>query len=45
MDTQQLKAVPEQALKKANAPPENNRLLNDLPDEVKQRIFPHLELV
>lgn len=45
MDTQQLKVVSQQVQEQANFPPEFNRLLNELPDEVKHRIFPHLELV
>ena len=31
--------------KNALHPPTANRLLCELPEEVKQRIFPHLELI
>lgn len=45
MDTLKLKSVSERPPPETHFPPESNRLLCELPEEVKQRIFPHLELV
>lgn len=45
MDTLELKSVSERPPPETYFPPESNRLLCELPEEVKQRIFPHLELV
>ena len=45
MDTLKLKSVSERPPPETHLPPESNRLLCELPEEVKQRIFPHLELV
>ncbi|MGI2100098.1 Crp/Fnr family transcriptional regulator [Shewanella oncorhynchi] len=45
MDTLKLKSVSERPPPETHFPPESNRLLGELPEEVKQRIFPHLELV